>query len=142
MRRREFIGLIGSTAAWPLAARAQQPKKIPRLGYLAPGVLPNEYSESFFLSLRELGYIEGVNIQIDLRFAHGKLAAHPDTALFIGSLGSPGPTHWETDPSEGDAIPGRLLCSDARFRVPQQVTKARGPSFNCCSRRGYVIWKN
>jgi hypothetical protein len=59
----EFIGLIGSTAAWPLAARAQQPKKIPRLGYLASGVLPNEYSESFFRSLRELGYIDGVNIQ-------------------------------------------------------------------------------
>ena len=68
MRRREFIGLIGSMAAWPLAARAQQPKKIPRLGYLGPG-LPNEYSESFFRSLRELGYIDGVNIQIDVRFA-------------------------------------------------------------------------
>ena len=74
MQRREFIGLVGgAVAAWPLAARAQQPKKIPRLGYLASSAPNNEYAEAFFQSLRELGYVDGVNIQIDVRYASGRM---------------------------------------------------------------------
>ena len=85
MRRREFIGLIGGTAAWPLAVRAQQPKKIPRVGYLAGGP-PNEYADTLFRSLRELGYVDGVNIKIDVRFAYGRLELLPGLANELISL--------------------------------------------------------
>jgi putative tryptophan/tyrosine transport system substrate-binding protein len=109
MRRREFIGLIGSTAAWPLAARAQQPKKIPRLGYLGAG-LPNEYSESFFRSLRELGYIDGVNIQIDARFAHGKLELLPSLANELISL--------KPDVLVGTPAIGAVILKQATSTIP------------------------
>ena len=58
MRRREFIKMIaGSAVAWPLVARAQQPGKVPRIGYLAPaGMQPRD--EAFRQRLQELGYVE------------------------------------------------------------------------------------
>src|SRR5262249_16402489 len=75
MRRREFIGLIGSAAAWPLALRAQPVHKVPKIGYLSPGSAspgPLAYHDEFQRGLRELGYIEGQNIFIEYRFAEGK----------------------------------------------------------------------
>ena len=67
MRRREFISLLGSAAAaWPLAAREQQPQKMPRIGTLMPS--PVEVSTSldaFLQGLHDLGYIEGQNIAIE-----------------------------------------------------------------------------
>ena len=73
--RRQFIVLLGGTAAWPLAARAQQVGKVPRIGYLSPGSAspgPLAYHDEFQRGLRELGYVEGRNIVIDYRFAEGK----------------------------------------------------------------------
>jgi putative ABC transport system substrate-binding protein len=75
MRRREFITLLGGAAGWPLAARAQQVGKVPRIGYLSPGSAspgPLAYHDEFQRGLRELGYVEGRNIVIDYRFAEGK----------------------------------------------------------------------
>jgi ABC-type uncharacterized transport system substrate-binding protein len=67
MRRREFIATIGSAAAWPLAARAQQAgRKIPRIGYI--GLTPRLPDEAFRQRLRELGYNEGQNIDIEFRW--------------------------------------------------------------------------
>jgi putative tryptophan/tyrosine transport system substrate-binding protein len=65
MRRREFITLIGSAAAaWPLAARAQQPAKLPTVGALVIGNTdPAEFWREFRQGLRDLGYVEGQNIQ-------------------------------------------------------------------------------
>ena len=65
MKRREFIALLGgSVAAWPLAARAQQPATNgPRIGFLA---LPNVGVEEIRQGLRELGYIEGQNIAFEI----------------------------------------------------------------------------
>jgi putative tryptophan/tyrosine transport system substrate-binding protein len=69
MRRRNFIaGLASTTAAWPVATRAQQPNNIPRLCFLTfdPGTLQSTRFEPFFEGLRDLGYADGQTITIDL----------------------------------------------------------------------------
>jgi putative tryptophan/tyrosine transport system substrate-binding protein len=74
MRRRAFISLLGgAAAAWPLAARAQQPAKVPTIGLLVPGT-PSTHGQWFAAlvrRLRELGWIEGGNITIEYRWAAG-----------------------------------------------------------------------
>ena len=73
MRRRELVHLLGGVAVtWPLALRAQQVKKVPKIGYLSPGSAspgPLAYHDEFQRGLRELGYIEGQisSSSIDLR---------------------------------------------------------------------------
>jgi putative tryptophan/tyrosine transport system substrate-binding protein len=71
MKRREFIGLIGAAAASPLAVRAQQARKLYRIGVLSPDRLPPELLEPFYQGLRELGYIDGQNISLEIRNADG-----------------------------------------------------------------------
>src|SRR5262249_28898665 len=78
MRRREFITLIGGAAAWPLAARAQQQAKAPRIGFLIPGrSQPPDAAlktvSGFLQGLYDLGYRDGQNIIIERRFADWNL---------------------------------------------------------------------
>src|SRR5262245_37737394 len=72
MKRREFIALLGSSAVvWPLAARAQQPGKLPTIGYLGTAV-PSAWSPwtaAFVQRLRELGWI---TVVIEYRWAEGR----------------------------------------------------------------------
>src|SRR5262245_40419869 len=73
MTRREFITLLGGAAAWPLAARGQQPAKVPIIGFLGPGT-PSAWSAwtaAFVQRLRELGWIEGRTVAIEYRWAEG-----------------------------------------------------------------------
>jgi putative tryptophan/tyrosine transport system substrate-binding protein len=75
MRRRSFLTLLGtSAAAWPLAARAQQPGKLPTIGYLggATAAAWSPWTAAFVLRLRELGWIEGRTIGIELRWGEGR----------------------------------------------------------------------
>src|SRR5215472_979188 len=75
MRRREFIRLLGGAAAWPLAARAQQADRVRRVASLwASQAGEAECSlilGSFRQELAKLGWVEGRNLRIDLRFAGG-----------------------------------------------------------------------
>jgi putative ABC transport system substrate-binding protein len=76
MQRREFMALVGSATAWPLAARAQQLERTRRISILSPG--SSEHSDptfnmlkAFLQRLNELGYAEGENLTIERRFANG-----------------------------------------------------------------------
>jgi putative ABC transport system substrate-binding protein len=75
VKRREFITLIGgAAAAWPLAARAQQPGKVPTIGFLVAGTPSSHrpWVAAFVQRLRELGWIEGRTIAIEYRWAEGR----------------------------------------------------------------------
>ena len=102
MRRRDFIKVIaGSTAAWPLAARAQQSERVRRIAVLLPGREDNQESRHRFAvfrdELKELGWTEDHNIRFDVRWSGGKprevtqtliaelLALEPDLVLANGA---------------------------------------------------------
>jgi putative ABC transport system substrate-binding protein len=75
MKRRAFISLLGSAAAaWPLTARAQQPAKLPIIGYLGPSTRSIDVHRlgALVQRLRELGWIEGRTIVIEYRWAEGR----------------------------------------------------------------------
>jgi len=71
--RREFIALVGCGVVWPLAARAQQSKKVPRLCFLTfdPSTLESNRFRPFFRSLSDMGYVDGESITIDYLSADG-----------------------------------------------------------------------
>jgi putative ABC transport system substrate-binding protein len=79
MIRRDFITLLGGAAAWPLAARAQQAGKIPRVGFMgnSTAALEANLVGPFRDGLRELGYQEGRNIVIEYRWAEGNYERFP-----------------------------------------------------------------
>jgi putative ABC transport system substrate-binding protein len=82
MRRREFLSTLGvGLAAWPLAAHAQQ-SAAPVIGVLWPGASPPEppRMESLRQALRQLGFVEGQNISIELRYARAGLQQLPELA--------------------------------------------------------------
>jgi len=91
MRRREFIALVGggAVATWPLVARAQQPERVRRIGVLQPQ--PESESANrdwrmlFTSRLRELGWTDGENLQINYRFGTGE-------AMSVGAIAKEPPS--------------------------------------------------
>jgi ABC-type uncharacterized transport system substrate-binding protein len=91
MNRRAFIGtLAGGLLAAPLAAEAQPPANVPRIGYLNPGSSSDPLRlrrfDAFRQGLRELGYVEGQNIAIESRWAEGKEDRYPALAADLVRL--------------------------------------------------------
>ena len=103
MRRRDFITVLGGAAVvWPLAARAQQPERVRRIGMLMSLAADDPESlarlTAFLQRLQELGWTDGRNIRIDYRWAAGDaersrryapelVALAPDVILAAGSVG-------------------------------------------------------
>ena len=98
MKRREFITLLGGAAAWPLAARAQQPERMRRIGVLQP--FPKDSPEkarieAFLKELQRLGWTDGRNLQIEYRWQTSDLrkaamelvALSPDVILVSSTPG-------------------------------------------------------
>jgi putative ABC transport system substrate-binding protein len=82
MRRRQFITLLGGAAvAWPLAARAQQPGKVPIIGFVGTDASSwSPYTRAFSQRLRELGWIDDRTIAIEYRWAEGRSERYAEIA--------------------------------------------------------------
>jgi putative ABC transport system substrate-binding protein len=100
VRRREFIGLLGGATAWPLAAGAQQPERMRRIGVLMSTAADDAETTAriaaFEQGLRQLGWTSGRNVRIDTRSSAGSaddfrkyaaelIALAPDVILASGS---------------------------------------------------------
>src|SRR6266446_5996302 len=102
IKRREFISLLGGAAAWPLAARAQQGERMRRIGVLLGGSETDQEFQTRMTAFREelqrLGWTDGRNVHIDIRYApagaqaqtraKGLVASSPD--VILAAAGSPG----------------------------------------------------
>jgi len=75
MRRRDFIASLGATAAWPVVTRAQQPEQMRRVGFLTAVAESNPLGRASFAAFRQelnrLGWMDGRNVRIDVRWAAG-----------------------------------------------------------------------
>jgi putative ABC transport system substrate-binding protein len=89
MKRREFITLLGGAAtAWPIAAVAQQPRKLPIIGFLGAGTPSawTQWTAAFLQRLRELGWIEGRTVVIEYRWAEGRSERYAEIAAELVRL--------------------------------------------------------
>jgi putative ABC transport system substrate-binding protein len=87
--RRTFIAALGGAAAWPVVARAQQPDNVWRVGYLTPSSATNAsvaLLDDFRLKLKDLGYVEGRNLDLYVRRANDDYAQLPGLASELVSL--------------------------------------------------------
>jgi putative tryptophan/tyrosine transport system substrate-binding protein len=82
VRRRAFIALLGGAAAWPLAARGQHSRRVPRVGVLLLGT-PTSFAgrtQAFIEGLRDLGYVEGRTVAIEWKWEEDRVDRLPDLA--------------------------------------------------------------
>jgi putative ABC transport system substrate-binding protein len=110
--RRQFLITTGALFAAPLAADAQQPERVARIGYLT-GVSPSVHArsrEAFRQGLRDLGYVEGKNVVIEYRYAEGKFERLPDLAAELVRL--------RVDLIVAAATPPALAAQKATTSIP------------------------
>lgn len=122
MRRREFIALVGGAATWPVAARAQQPERMRRVGYLF-SFTPAEGQhlwEACRQGLRELGYVEGKNIAIEVRWTDGRYERLPELVAELIRL--------KVDIIVVAATPGSLAVKAATSTIPVVIVAVSDPT--------------
>src|SRR5215510_3610588 len=117
--RRNFLATLGGVAAWPLAARAQQPK-VPTIGALVIGnISPEEFWREFRQGLRDLGYIEGQNIRFEFRSAEGQIDRLPELAAELVRLKVDVIVTWFT--------PTALAAKQATREIPIVMAETGDP---------------
>src|SRR5262245_54902469 len=87
-RRELLVARGGAAAAWPLAARAQQPSKLPTIGLLGAGTRSGwtDWVAAFERRLRELGWVEGRTVTMEVRWAEGRIERFPEIASEFARL--------------------------------------------------------
>src|SRR5215213_28625 len=90
MKRREFLGGLAGAAAWPVAAHAQQPERMRRIGVLMDSALDDTESPpriaAFLRGMQQLGWIDGRNVRVDTRWAAGNADLHRRYAAELVAL--------------------------------------------------------
>ena len=125
MKRREFIALISAAAApslfWPLAARAQQPGKLPTIGFLGSATLLVESQRvaAFVQRLRQLGWIENRNVAIEYRWAEGRTERFTELAAEFARL--------KVDLIVAATTPAVIAAKQATSVIPIVITTANDP---------------
>jgi putative ABC transport system substrate-binding protein len=120
IRRREFLLILsGAAAAWPVAARAQQPK-VPTIGALVIGnISPEEFWRELRQGLRDLGYIEGENIRFEFRSAEGQINRLPELAAELVRLKVDVIVTWFT--------PTAVAAKQATLEIPIVMAETGDP---------------
>ena len=122
MKRREFIALLGGAAmSWPLAGRAQQARRVYRVGYLTVASRGQQLHliEAFEEGLRSLGYRVGENVVIEYRFANGEVERLPALAGDLVRLG--------VDLIVTGANPNTVAAMKATTTIPIVMTNSVDP---------------
>ena len=128
MKRREFITLVGGALAWPLVARAQQAKRIARIGLFLPPPRNLEV-EAFLAGLRDLGWVEGDNIHVEYRDADGDNDRLPALATELVAL--------DVDVLVTATTPGILAAHRATTMIPTvMIVGRRSGDLGPCSQHG------
>jgi putative ABC transport system substrate-binding protein len=124
LRRRQFITLLGTAAAWPIAVRGQQPGKLPIIGFLdATSASTQGYLVSVFAQrLRELGWSENRNLTIEVRWAEGRQDRYAEIAAEFVRL--------KVDMIVTYAVPAILAVKQATSVIPIVFASANDPVGN------------
>ena len=121
IERRKFLATLGGAAmAWPLAARAQQPGKLPIIGFLAANPsIESPRVVAFVQRLRELGWIDGRNLAIEYRWAEGRNERYAESAAEFVRL--------KVDVIVTVATPPTLAAKQATAVIPIVFAAASDP---------------
>jgi putative tryptophan/tyrosine transport system substrate-binding protein len=139
MKRREFITLLSGASTWPLAARAQQPERIRRVGVLMSLAEHDPEEElryaAFVEELQKLGWTDGRNVRIDIRWAAGNASDAPKLAAELIAL-APDVILVSGGSSVVAILPASTIAAVPRRCAPQW----RRPSFVQPIRPAVSLW--
>src|SRR5437773_8051886 len=121
MNRRAVITLLGGGAAWPLAARAQPPAKLPTIGLLGSttALIESPRVAAFVQRLRQLGWIENRNVAIEYRWAEGRPERFAEIAVEFVQL--------KVDLIVAPTTPAVIAAKQATSVIPIVVATANDP---------------